>query len=66
MGLSQLINKHNDTKKRDELVHGILKKVYGDDSYEKKIKPLKDNELRKKLNLYHKAGATLDLNNSSD
>ena len=42
--ISQLINKHNDTRKRDELVHGILRKVYGEDSYEKKIKPLKDKE----------------------
>ena len=31
-----------------------------------RTKPLKNNELRKKLNLYHKAGATLDLNNSFD
>ena len=31
-----------------------------------RIKPLKNNELGKKLNLYHKAGATLDLNNSFD
>ena len=27
--ISQLINKHNDTRNRDELVHGILRKVYG-------------------------------------
>ncbi|SVC88884.1 uncharacterized protein METZ01_LOCUS341738, partial [marine metagenome] len=42
--ISQIIKQHNDISKRDELVHNILKKVYGDDAYEKKIKPLKDKE----------------------
>ena len=42
--INQLINQHNDIKKRDELIHGILKKIYGDDAYERNIKPLKDKE----------------------
>ena len=42
--INQIIKQHNDIRKRDELVHNILKKVYGDDAYEKKIKPLKDKE----------------------
>ena len=42
--INQLINQHNDIKKRDELIHGILKKIYGTDAYEKNIKPLKDKE----------------------
>lgn len=42
--INQIITQHNDIKKRDELVHNILKKVYGEDSYETKIKPLKDKE----------------------
>ena len=35
---------HNDTRKRNELVHNILKKVYGDNVYEKNIKLLNDKE----------------------
>jgi len=42
--INQVINQHNNIKKRDELAHNILKKVYGDDIHEKKIKPLKDKE----------------------
>ena len=42
--INQIIKQHNDIRKRDELVHNILKKVYGDNIYEKKIKPLKDKE----------------------
>jgi len=42
--INQIIKQHNDIKKRDELIHNILKKVYGDNIYEKKIKPLKDKE----------------------
>jgi DNA-directed RNA polymerase subunit beta len=42
--ISQIINQHDDIKKKNELVHNILKKVYGDDIHEKKIKPLKDKE----------------------
>ena len=42
--INQVVNQHNDIRKRNELVHNILKKVYGDDIHEKKIKPLKDKE----------------------
>ena len=42
--INQIIKQHNDIRKRDELIHNILKKVYGDNVYEKKIKPLKDKE----------------------
>ena len=42
--INQIIKQHNDIRKRDELIHNILKKVYGDNIYEKKIKPLKDKE----------------------
>ena len=42
--INQIIKQHNDIRKRDELIHNILKKVYGDNIYEEKIKPLKDKE----------------------
>ena len=42
--INQIMKQHNDIRKRDELIHNILKKVYGDNIYEKKIKPLKDKE----------------------
>ena len=42
--INQIIKQHNNKRKRDELIHNILKKVYGDNIYEKKIKPLKDKE----------------------
>ena len=42
--INQIIKQHNNIRKRDELIHNILKKVYGDNVYEKKIKPLKDKE----------------------
>ena len=42
--INQIIKQHKDIRKRDELIHNILKKVYGDNIYEKKIKPLKDKE----------------------
>ena len=42
--INQIIKQHNNIRKRDELIHNILKKVYGDNIYEKKIKPLKDKE----------------------
>ena len=42
--INQIIKQHNDIRKRDELIRNILKKVYGDNIYEKKIKPLKDKE----------------------
>jgi DNA-directed RNA polymerase subunit beta len=38
------VKQHNDIKKRDGLIHNILKKVYGDNIYEKKVKPLNDKE----------------------
>ena len=44
--ISQAIKQYNDIKKRDELINNILKKVYGPDIYEKKIKPLKDREFK--------------------
>ena len=42
--INQIIKQHNDIRKRDVLIHNILKKVYGDNIYEEKIKPLKDKE----------------------
>ena len=42
--INQIIKQHNNIRKRDELIRNILKKVYGDNIYEKKIKPLKDKE----------------------
>ena len=42
--INQIIKQHNDIKKRDKLIHEILSKVYGNDIYEKKIKPLKSKE----------------------
>ena len=42
--INQIIKQHKDIRKRDELIHNILKKVYGGNIYEEKIKPLKDKE----------------------
>tara|TARA_B100000315_G_scaffold176229_1_gene164732 strand:- start:1047 stop:5141 length:4095 start_codon:yes stop_codon:yes gene_type:complete len=42
--INQTIKKHKDISKRDELVHNILKKIYGNNIYEKKIKPLNNKE----------------------
>jgi len=42
--INQIIKKHNDIKKRNKLIHEILKKVYDNDVYEEKIIPLKDKE----------------------
>jgi len=42
--INLMVKQHNDIKKRDELIHNILKKVYGDNIYEKKVKPLNDKE----------------------
>ena len=42
--INQIIKQHNQKTKRDELIHKILKRVYGDNIYEKKIKPLNDKE----------------------
>jgi len=50
--INEIIKEHTDIKKRDKLIHEILKKVYDQNIYDEKIKPLqgKDfNELTKTL-----------------
>jgi len=42
--INQIIKLHHDTNKRNNLIGEILKKVYGNDIYEKKIKPLNEKE----------------------
>jgi len=42
--IGQLIKNHNDIDKKNTLINRILKKVYGDNVYEEKIKPLKQKE----------------------
>lgn len=42
--INLMVKQHNDKKKRDGLIHNILKKVYGDNIYAKKVKPLNDKE----------------------
>ena len=42
--INQIIKQHNDIKKRDKLIHDILKKVYDQNIYETKIKPLQGKE----------------------
>ena len=42
--ISQIIKQYSDIKKRDKLIREILKKVYDNNIYEEKIKPLKDKE----------------------
>ncbi len=42
--INQIIKHHNDLKKRNILIHEILKKVYGKNVYEEKIKPLQGKE----------------------
>jgi len=42
--IKNVIKQHNDIKKRDSLVHEILKKVYEKNVYEEKIKPLQKKE----------------------
>ena len=52
--INQVLKEHTDMKKRDKLVHEILKKIYGENIYEEKIKPMqgKDfDELTKTLSL---------------
>ena len=52
--INQIIKNHNDIKKRNNLIHGILKKVYDENIYEEKIKPLDGkefDELTKTLSL---------------
>jgi DNA-directed RNA polymerase subunit beta len=42
--INRIIKQYNDIKKRDKLIHDVLSKVYGNEVYEEKIKPLKDKE----------------------
>jgi len=42
--INKIIKNYNDAKKRDKLIHDILSKVYGEDVYQNKIKPLKEKE----------------------
>ena len=42
--ISQMIKKHTDITKKNNLITETLKKVYGDKIYEEKIKPLKEKE----------------------
>jgi len=42
--INQTIKQYNDIKKRDSLIHEILKKVYEKSIYEEKIKPLEGKE----------------------
>jgi len=42
--INQIIKQHEDMKKRNNLVHDILKKVYEKNVYEEKIKPLQGRE----------------------
>ena len=41
--INQIIKEHNDAKKRDSLIHDVLKKVYSKNVYEENILPL-DNK----------------------
>jgi len=43
--INTIIKNNADVKKRSVLVHEILKKIYGDEIYEKKIKSLNDKEI---------------------
>lgn len=50
--INQIIKQYSDIKKRNKLIHEILKKVYDHNIYEEKIKPLQGkefNELTKNL-----------------
>jgi len=42
--IKNIIKQHNEIKKRDTLIHDILKKVYDKNVYEEKIKPLQGKE----------------------
>jgi len=42
--INQIIKQHTDLSERNNLINGILKKVYGKDVFEEKIKPLKGKE----------------------
>ena len=43
--INQIVKNYNDIKKRKNLIEDILKKVYGKNIYEEKIKPLQGKEL---------------------
>ena len=42
--INKIIKQHTDLSERNNLINGILKKVYGQDVFEEKIKPLKAKE----------------------
>ena len=42
--INHIVKMHNDIKKRDVLIHEILKKVYSKSIYDEKIKPLQGKE----------------------
>jgi len=42
--INKIIKNHNDAAKKNNLISGILKKVYGNKVYEEKIKPLNEKE----------------------
>jgi len=42
--INQIVKEYNEVRKRDKLIHEILKKVYGDDVYNDEIKLLNDKE----------------------
>ena len=42
--INQIVKQNNDDKKRDKLIHEILEKVYDENIYEEKIKPLQGKE----------------------
>jgi len=48
--IKNVIKLNNDIKKRDNLVHDILKKVYEKNIYEEKIKPLQKKEFDELVN----------------
>jgi DNA-directed RNA polymerase subunit beta len=43
--INQIIKANTDFKKKNILIQGILKKIYGEKIYEQKIKPLNEKEL---------------------
>jgi len=44
--INQIVRQHTDMKKRDKLIHEILKKVYDESIYDEKIKPLQGKEFQ--------------------
>ena len=43
--INQIIKKNSDAKKRNKLVHGILKKIYGEKVYKQKIEDMDEKEI---------------------